>query len=338
MEVIDTCYFQRNGGESSKLAMFDLDSTLIKTKSGRKFPKDAKDWQPLYEHVPVILRQLVEDGWRLVIFTNQSGISRKPEKLKSITKKLKRMQKKWKVGFDIFIASDKDIYRKPCTGMWKLLDVNYDEAFYCGDAAGREGDFSDSDKNFAHNIGVKFRTPEWMFDVSVSSPIYKSTNPLEFAPFEVENVEYQEIVVLIGEPGCGKSRFAKHYFPEYGYINRDTLRTANKCIKVAKKYILNGESIIIDNTNATEKERERYEFEDEDGDLLPIRYFWFNYPKEWTKYFNHYRVEMGEREKLVPDVVYHTFRKRLVLPEKVIEIDKLIDYGDYTFDSDSYKF
>ena len=35
--------------------------------------------------------------------------------------------------------------------------------FYCGDAAGRIGDFSDSDKEFAKNAGIPFITPEEIF-------------------------------------------------------------------------------------------------------------------------------------------------------------------------------
>ena len=29
---------------SNKMAAFDLDGTIIKTKSGRRFPKDKDDW------------------------------------------------------------------------------------------------------------------------------------------------------------------------------------------------------------------------------------------------------------------------------------------------------
>ena len=42
-------------------------------------------------------------------------------------------------------------------------------SFYCGDAAGRKNDFSDSDKNFAKNIGIEFYIPEkifmWIYNV-----------------------------------------------------------------------------------------------------------------------------------------------------------------------------
>ena len=36
---------------SDKVASFDMDSTLIETKSGAKFAKDAKDW--VYWHLSV---------------------------------------------------------------------------------------------------------------------------------------------------------------------------------------------------------------------------------------------------------------------------------------------
>ncbi len=36
------------------------------------------------------------------------------------------------------------------------VDIDMQQSFYSGDAAGRIGDFSDSDKKFAKNIGIKF--------------------------------------------------------------------------------------------------------------------------------------------------------------------------------------
>jgi hypothetical protein len=43
----------------------------------------------------------------------------------------------------------------PCT--------DHAKSFFVGDAAGRTADFADTDKGFAHNVGIGFRTPEEEF-------------------------------------------------------------------------------------------------------------------------------------------------------------------------------
>lgn len=52
-----------------------MDCTLINTKSGAKFAKNAGDWVYWDEKVPAKLRELYNDGYKIVIFTNQKGIS-----------------------------------------------------------------------------------------------------------------------------------------------------------------------------------------------------------------------------------------------------------------------
>ena len=58
-----------------KIAGFDLDGTLITTKSGKKFPVNDDDWRLLFnEKIKNKLQQLVSDGFIIAIFTNQNGI------------------------------------------------------------------------------------------------------------------------------------------------------------------------------------------------------------------------------------------------------------------------
>jgi len=69
----------------------------------------------------------------------------------------------------VYTATARDGYRKPSTGMWSVAtrelkgDVDLDGSYLVGDAAGRKGDFSDSDKMWAAGIGIGFFTPEEFF-------------------------------------------------------------------------------------------------------------------------------------------------------------------------------
>jgi bifunctional polynucleotide phosphatase/kinase len=57
-----------------KIASFDMDDTVITRKSGAKFPKDADDWILLNGKVAPKIKELYNDGYKIVIFTNQAGI------------------------------------------------------------------------------------------------------------------------------------------------------------------------------------------------------------------------------------------------------------------------
>lgn len=60
---------------SVQIASYDIDGTIIKTKSGNVFPKNSNDWQIAFTEVPQKLKQLLADDYKIVFFTNQAGIS-----------------------------------------------------------------------------------------------------------------------------------------------------------------------------------------------------------------------------------------------------------------------
>ena len=61
--------------QNPKIAAFDLDGTLITTKSGKKFAINDDDWKLLYgPRIQNKLLELVNDGFIIAIFTNQNGI------------------------------------------------------------------------------------------------------------------------------------------------------------------------------------------------------------------------------------------------------------------------
>lgn len=63
---------------------------------------------------------------------------------------------------------------------------------------------------------------------------------------------------MVGGPGSGKSHFAKYYLKDYAYVNRDTLRTSQKCKVLVERYLKENKSIVIDNTNPNPLSRQDY--------------------------------------------------------------------------------
>uniref|UniRef100_A0A6C0DQF6 Uncharacterized protein n=1 Tax=viral metagenome TaxID=1070528 RepID=A0A6C0DQF6_9ZZZZ len=156
-----TIYNVNNAVHREKMAAFDYDWTLVCPKGGKKFPSNVNDWQWLYPSIPEKIKNYYEDGFMVVIFTNQSK-PWKHEQIKNVAKTL---------GIPLFIviATEKCDY-KPNPGLFNILvgnsKINKDKSFFIGDALGRSSDFSDSDKVFAENIGIPCYCPEKEFHVS----------------------------------------------------------------------------------------------------------------------------------------------------------------------------
>ncbi|WCJ32274.1 Polynucleotide 3'-phosphatase ZDP [Euphorbia peplus] len=164
--------------DSSKIAAFDFDGCLAKTQVQRV---GAQFWSLMYPSIPDKLRSLYNDGYKLVIFTNESNIDRwKNKRQVAVDSKLGRLNnfiKHVKVPIQVFVACGyssgkvEDPFRKPKHGMWQIMEkhfnsgisIDMDQSFYVGDAAGRINDHSDADIKFAKAIGLKFFVPEDYF-------------------------------------------------------------------------------------------------------------------------------------------------------------------------------
>jgi len=238
-----------------KMVGIDYDWTLVNPKEAQTFPKDISDWKWYYPNVKEKVKQFYDDGYMIVIFTNQSK-SWKCEQIKIVAEEL---------GIPLFvvIAMNRKEY-KPSTLMFfslfsdslfsdtilnKDYKINKDESFYIGDAIGRKIDFSDSDKVFAQNIGIKCITPESIFHVHeeiIVDDIILSDNP--------------EIIIMVGYPASGKSTIAKEICKndKYIHIEGDIYKTSPKMIKASLPYILESKSIVFDATNSSIKKRLTY--------------------------------------------------------------------------------
>lgn len=179
-----------------QVAAFDMDGTIITTKSGRVFPKDDSDWKFLYNTTVQKLQLFFEqnDNFKFVIITNQAGMSSGKTSLAGMKKKIETIVSQLAIPCIAFIVPGRNEYRKPMTGTWKVLTAEFNEAvepnqtesFFCGDAAGRKKDHSVSDRLFALNLGIKFKTPEEFFmgqrPQEYTMPLFNPKKVLESLP------------------------------------------------------------------------------------------------------------------------------------------------------------
>lgn len=140
-------YHYRGGGEpASKIVAFDFDGTLVSVKSGAKFPKDGSDWKLWDKCLPGLVQKHVDSGFRFVVFSNQKGVSTGHMSSDNVKQRVESCLAAIGVPSIVFLALKDNIYRKPRPGMWYLLqncynnfiDINHDESFFVGDAAGRK--------------------------------------------------------------------------------------------------------------------------------------------------------------------------------------------------------
>lgn len=304
---------ERRPTESSKkIAAFDLDHTLLKPCGKHTFPKNRDDAQLVYPEVYLKLRCLQKEGYKVIIFTNQSGLG-KHITVEDIYYKIdKHLPNGHDIGVYISYKSDK--YRKPMMGLFDEFmadNGSVTDIFYVGDAAGRKGDHSASDAQFAYNCGIPFYTPEQYF-IGKQEEIPDVPKLQVPEPIQVKRrFPSKTVVILIGPPGCGKSTFAsevvqKH--PAAVIISNDTSGSADKSLKLYRKALESAEIIIIDNTNATILNRASYsELAKDNG--YKVYAVTFVVDRKVASHLNYYRA-YTEDKPIVPSVAYASFYKR----------------------------
>ena len=151
----------------------DLDGTLINTVSGETFPKGIWDMKFRYEVLDKIKEVKPE---YLLIVSNQGGIEKGfisqsdfSTKIECICRTIREYCHCPCYAMYCVTNDKSDPYRKPNTGMLEYLTERYigDDFDYIkfvslmiGDASGKEGQFSDSDKKTAENFGIDYMDAE----------------------------------------------------------------------------------------------------------------------------------------------------------------------------------
>ncbi|XP_014665747.1 PREDICTED: bifunctional polynucleotide phosphatase/kinase-like [Priapulus caudatus] len=351
---------------SPKIAAFDIDGTIVTTRSGRVFPVDTDDWRLLLAEIPGRLKQLRRDAYKLVFITNQKGIQTGKVRLADFKRKVERIVAKLQVCVQVLVSTGSGVYRKPMLGMWRHLcergndgvPVDAAASFYVGDAAGREAnwapkrkkDFSCGDRLFALNAGIRFYTPEEFFLGQKACTLYrmptfdprmlKASAPLVDPPTAVVAASTREVVVCVGLPASGKSFFVKKWLIPRGYVrvNRDLLGSWQKCVVRCQRELADGRSVVVDNTNPDAESRARY-VECARQARVACRCFLFDVSIEHARHNNDFRLLSGTDGAHVPvnDMVLNSHRARYQQPtlaEGFTEIVKVNFVPDFTCEAD----
>lgn len=272
--------------KSESVAAFDLDWTLTYNEK-HLYPKEVDDIY-IFPNRKHVLEKHIEDGYNIVIFTNQFAKTKK-EKHKKV-ERLTTFIEKLNLPICVYISTEKDNYRKPEISMWNLFkkDREIKNVVFIGDALGRPQDFSDSDRIFGEKINAEIKAPEDFFGNS-EIPSFKDD---------------KELIVFVGMPGSGKSTFYHTKLKDHIHIEQDKIGTRPKLLKELDKSLTTGKSIVIDSTNPIQENRlEYYEKAKKHNYNIKVIYFLVN-----GTGFNKLR------EKPVPDIVYHIYFKKLEPP------------------------
>lgn len=152
-----------------KVLFCDLDGTLIETLTGKEFPKGVWDMKLKLDVLDAIKKLKPEI---VCIVTNQGGIEKGFVDGRHWIDKMRYVVSCVKEYADVettchyCTCNDKNCQRrKPNAGMLQEFmyfheDKHNSECLMIGDASGKPGQFSDSDKKAAENFGIDYMDVE----------------------------------------------------------------------------------------------------------------------------------------------------------------------------------
>jgi bifunctional polynucleotide phosphatase/kinase len=251
----------------------------------------------LTKKVPDVLKKLYDDGYCIIIISNQTR--------NTVMKTNQIIAAMSTLGIpSMILVASEDTDKKPNTTMYDMItqmttkQIDIKKSFYVGDALGRPDDWSDSDKQFGLNIGfTNIYSPDHMF-----GEVDDNAVPIQ----SIGLVKHQEIIVMVGFPGSGKSTVAST-FSNYKILHGDELVTSKKMIKEAEKHVQEGASVIFDATNPTKEKRQEYI-------ALAHKY---NLPSRCIVMQTDMAEAMfrnNKRNKIIPKITYYVFRKKYQEP------------------------
>jgi bifunctional polynucleotide phosphatase/kinase len=271
-------------------ALFDLDWTIIYPVKGTLFkPGVPYRWLPNRKETLLKLSQM---GYRIGIVTNQKVYPQNP--LTQVQSRLGSVFQELSSFIPeplILVSTGENQFRKPDIG-WKQYLMLSDKSWYCGDAAGRPDDFSDSDRKFAENLGITFYLPEQIFPNSNIPPQFYTLTPI--------------IALFVGAPGSGKSTAAAQLSQQgWTVVSSDNYRSNRTAIanEIRRLVSLHTPKIVVDGTNGTRSGRHEY------LSLAP------NYYKVIIHFLNSGEERNKLRPNPIPKIAYNMYWSRFEEPD-----------------------
>lgn len=174
------------------------------------------------------------------------------------------------IPLTIYAACANDNWRKPRVGTWELLiqeyqqrgqEIDKNNSYLVGDAAGRASDHTDADIHYCMNLGIEFHTPEGFFLNITRETTGHKIDPNWFLENQGgwtdldlrEQYQNKEMLILVGPPGSGKSYFYKRVLKLLGYrqISLHKFESPEKCVKGVEMALAEGTRVVIDNVHST---------------------------------------------------------------------------------------
>lgn len=313
---------------TKKLALFDLDDTLVVPTSKHKFSINENDWKWAYDSVSKKLRQLIDNDYSIIIVSNQAGIEKGHTNSDIWMSKVDNICNNLGIEMRFFCSTGHNKFRKPFPTFFHELiprkvisNLDFDFTFFCGDCAGRKKDRTDTDYKFALNCLINFKTPEEVFegktcvlpkiDYPKLPEIDNNENILKnFIPIN------NEIIIMIGCQGSGKSFISNQIKNKFGYVvvNQDILKTKKKCFSLVNELISKKKNIIIDSTNPDKQSRKVW-IDIANKNKYNIRAILMTTDNGVANHNNHYR-HLVTGCKIVPKVAYNIFKSKYQEPKK----------------------
>ena len=233
-------------------------------------------------------------------------------------------------------------------------------SMYVGDAAGRSiatlagrsKDFACTDRKFAHNVGVAFKTPEEVFAGHAPAPFdWGGVSPADLdallrprsptappadalgglLPMSRGSLD---VVLFVGCPGSGKSEIFRRHFSPAGYVhvNRDTLKTMDACLASMRSALADGANVVVDNTSPTAADRKPF-IEAARAAGASVRCLRVATPRALAEHLNRARAVLAKQTR-VPTMVYNMYFAKFQAPDAASEgLDAVATAGPLRIDA-----